>query len=339
MEPLPLRYPRDIWAVSKQIDGLGGEWTYQIFTYRALNFHTPSVPPLLAEPLSGFDALWQEVWFKGWAMSAGVSSPEIGSAVATFSVFRSVFDASSAEWPMPEAGESTIGKHTVPIIGLVDHDTLLFQHGWSDWPENHAPGRLTREYIDHFAVELWASRPATRGPRQNTVESLTRAAGKPEFAQIWRRPGRRGNEDLPRTDVQLRWWESYSLEENCPGEVLCLVASKRIRVAVAMVLYAPTKATVIDLFVWPGYRGRGYAGLLESIIADRAEARGINTLSVIVLDADVARGNVNASQFLRSRGYELTEYPDAQVRIVGERMLNTEIPPINLPVSDPIDKY
>lgn len=337
MEPLPLRYPRDIWAASKQIDGLGGEWTYQIFTYRAINFHNPSVPPLWAEPLSSFDALWQEVWFKGWAMTGGVPSPEIGSAVAAFSVFRSVFDAPSDEWPMPETDEPTIGKHTIPVIGIVDQDTLLFQHGWSDWPRNHAPGKITREYIDRFAVELWANRPAGHGPRQSTVESLARAAGQSEFAQLWRQSGRRGTEDLPGADLQLRWWESYSLEENSPGEVLCLVTTRRIRVAVAMVVYAPTEATVIDLFVWPGYRRHGYGSLLESIIADRAQLRGINHLNIIVLDADVVRSSVRASRFLTSRGYEFIEHPDEQVRIVGKRMLNTEIPSINLPMSDPLD--
>jgi GNAT superfamily N-acetyltransferase len=292
MEPLQLRYPRDVWAAAKQIDGLGGEWSYIVFTNRAFNFHAPRIPPHWWEPLSSFDALWEEVWFRGWAMTAGVPSTEIGSAAATFSVFRSVFSAASEEWPMPEPGEPTIGQHTVSVIGIIDQDTLLFRHGWSNWPENFAPGRLTREYIDHYAVELSANRLAGSGPLQNTVESLAKAAGKPEFARIWRQPGRRGTEDMDVPDVQLRWWESYSLEENCPGEVLCLVLSKRIRVAVALVVYAPMQATIIDLFVWPGYRRRGYASVLEAIVADRAKSHGANHLEAIVLDADVVRSSV-----------------------------------------------
>ena len=213
----------------------------------------------------------------------------------------------------------------------------LFRHGWSIWPKNYTPGRLTREYIDRYAVALSANRPAGLGPLQKTVESLATAAGKPEFARIWRQSGRRGTEDIGAPDVQLRWWESYSLEENCPGEVLCLVLSKRIRVAVAMVVYAPTQATIIDLFVWPGYRRRGYASLLESIVADRAKSHGANHLEAIVLDADVARGSVSASRFLRSCGYELTEHPDAEVRIIGKRALNIGIPPANLSMADPFD--
>ena len=99
--------------------------------------------------------------------------------------------------------------------------------------------------------------------------------------------------------------------------MLCLVLARRIRVAVAMVVYPPAEATIVDLFVWPGYRRCGYPRLLESIIAERAKARGANHLNVIVLDADVARNNVGASELLSSRGYELTEHPDNQVRIVS----------------------
>ena len=80
-------HPRDSWAAVKQTDGLGGEWTCQVFIHRALNFHMSTVPPLWAEPLSSFDALWQEAWFKSHAMNAGVSQARIGLETATFPSF------------------------------------------------------------------------------------------------------------------------------------------------------------------------------------------------------------------------------------------------------------
>jgi hypothetical protein len=39
MYPQSYNHPRDIWAAAKQIDGLRGEWTYQVFNHRALNLH------------------------------------------------------------------------------------------------------------------------------------------------------------------------------------------------------------------------------------------------------------------------------------------------------------
>lgn len=318
MYPQRFTHPRDIWAAAKQIDGLGGEWTYQIFNHRALNFHRPTAPPHWAEPLSGFDSLFQEVWFQGHALAAGVPRQNVGSATAAFQVFRSVFSAPSDEWPIPEPDERSIGRHVVPILGIAGKDTLLFQHGWSDWPKDHALGRLTRKYIDNYGTELWINRPVSFGPQASTVDTLAAAAGTPEFARIWTSPGRRGIEDIDQ-GIQLRWWEAFSLEERSPGEVLCIVTQRRVRVAVAMVVYRPEEASIIDLFVWPGYRRLGYASLLESIVADRAQRRGLNRLNLIALDADVVKGRVAAVSFLESRGYALSEYTDQQLQISGVR--------------------
>jgi GNAT superfamily N-acetyltransferase len=318
MRPQRLVHPRDIWAAAKQIDGLGGEWTYQVFNHRALNFHLPTLPPHWAEPLSSFDSLYQEVWFQGFAVDAGVPLEYAGSATASFQVFRSVFSASSNEWPMPENGERIIGQHSVPIVGIADQDTLLFQHGWSDWPKDHAIGRLTRNYIESYGTELWVNRPVGCGPRAVTVEELVATTGTSDFARIWRSSGRRGIEDIGR-DLQVRWWEAFSLEVGYPAEVLCLTAERYLRVAVAYVIYEPTVTAIIDLFVWPGYRRCGYATLLEAIITRRARMNGSEQLSIIVLDADVVNGRTAAVSFLESCGYEITEYTDHQVQIYGVR--------------------
>jgi GNAT superfamily N-acetyltransferase len=321
MHPQQLRHPRDIWAAAKQIDGLGGEWTYQVFNHRALNFHLSTIPPFWAESLSGFDYLMQEMLLIGHAMNGHVPRQNIGSATAAFEVFPSVFSATSDEWPMPEEDEQSIGRHTVSILGIVDKDTLLFQHRWSSWPKDYASGRLTREYIDNYGTELWVNRPVSFGPRASTVDALAEAVGTPEFAKIWASWGRRGVEDIEQ-GLQLRWWESYSLEQDCPGEVVCLVAQKRIRVAVAMVIYGPAEATIIDLFVWPGYRRLGYARLLEASVADRARRRGVSKLNLMVLDADIVKGRTAAVGLLESCGYDLTEYANQQVQISGVRALD-----------------
>jgi GNAT superfamily N-acetyltransferase len=317
-QPQRYSHPRDAWAAAKQIDGLGGEWTYQVFNHRALNFHLTAVPPHWAEPLSSFDSFCQEVWLRGHALGAGVRLQNVGSTTVAFKVFPSVFSATSDKWPMPEEDERSIGCHAVSIVGIEDEDTLLFQHGWPEWPKDHALGRLTREYVDNHAIELWVIRPANYGPQASTVDRLAQAAGKPEFKSLWASPGLRGVQDVG-PDLQLRWWETYSLEEQCPGEVLCLVFQKRLRVATAMVTYCPGEATIFDLFVWPGYRRGGYGSLLESSVADRARLRGADKLNSAVLNADMVKGGVAAMGFLESRGYSLTEYSDRQLQIFGSR--------------------
>ena len=112
---------------------------------------------------------------------------------------------------------------------------------------DYAVGHLTREYVDNYGTELWVNRTVSYGSKADTVEALVAATGQPKFATIWESSGRRGIEDIA-DDLQIRWWESYSLEEGWPGEVLCLVVDRRVRVVVAMVVYGPDNATIINLF-------------------------------------------------------------------------------------------
>src|SRR5947209_1711820 len=51
-----------LWPLAKQIDELGGEWTFQIFTYRVINFHFPQLPALFYEPIPSFDRLALEAF-------------------------------------------------------------------------------------------------------------------------------------------------------------------------------------------------------------------------------------------------------------------------------------
>jgi len=322
LEPLPLQYPRDIWAAAKQIDELGGEWSYLCFSFRALNFHLYHVAPLWFEPLRGFDELYQEAYFRALAEGLRVPATYAGEISATFEVFKSVFSAPTNSWLLPEQGESPIGRHTVSIVGIQDDDTLRFQHGWSDWPKDFAIGSISRAYIDRYATELWVSRRYGAGPLNSTFDKLINIQGSPEYASMWRKPGRRGSETITdQPDLRIRWWESFSIQENAPGEVVALTLSDTIRVAVALVLYEPEEATIMDLFVWPGYRRRGFATILERIVAQRATSRGIRKLSVLVLDADVVRGQERATRFLASRGYAIQHYENCQVRMQAERDL------------------
>jgi GNAT superfamily N-acetyltransferase len=89
------------------------------------------------------------------------------------------------------------------------------------------------------------------------------------------------------------------------------------------VVYGPADAAIIDLFVWPTYRRRGYVTLLESKISDRAALRGAGELNIVVLDADVIKGRAAAVGFLNSRGYNLTEYDNRQLQILGTRAMNS----------------
>lgn len=181
-------------------------------------------------------------------------------------------------------------------------------------------GGISRDYIDRYATELWVSRRYGAGPLNSTFDKLIKTQGSPEYASIWRKSGRRGSETITdQPDLRIRWWESFSIQDNAPGEVVALTLSDTIRVAVAIVLYEPEEAAIMDLFVWPRYRRRGFATILEGIVAQRATSRGIRKLSALVLDADVVRGEERATRFLATMGYAIQHYENCQVRMQAER--------------------
>jgi hypothetical protein len=51
----------NMWQVAKQIDELGGEWTYRVFVHRAANFNLVSLPITFYEPIESFDKLELEL--------------------------------------------------------------------------------------------------------------------------------------------------------------------------------------------------------------------------------------------------------------------------------------
>jgi len=319
--PVQYRHRRDIWAAAKQVDGLGGEWTYLNFIFRAANFHSIARPPEWAEPLGGFDQLYQEVWFNSWAVKAGITLENIGTTSASIIVFRSAFSASDNLWPMPEPDEAPIGRHSITIIGIVDEDTLLFRHDWSDWPKGY--GRISREYIEEYASELWVVRPFGAGPIKSSIRSLVRAAGKPEYTSLWTLSRISGSKIVPGCDdLRVRFWQTFSAQRDLTGEIVAIELGPNIRVAIAMVLYSSNETYILDLFVWPPYRRSGYGSILEKFIASRGESKGSSYISSIVLEGDVIKGEEAAEGFLIRRGYELAYYEDSQTSISGHRKLH-----------------
>jgi GNAT superfamily N-acetyltransferase len=275
-----------------------------------------------ADPLASFDRVREELWFRVWAIESGVSPADVMSVSVAMEVFRSVFSAQDNDLPLPEPDEPPIGRHVVNVFAADGDDHLLFRHGWSNWPADFAVGRLSREYFDRYATEVWSTRRCDRGPRAATIETMTASPGTDKFRDLWLTGGRRGTETLDKGRL-LAWWETYSLQDQADAEVVALVRRNgvRVREAVALVEYAGREAIIADLFVWPPFRRQGLGTLLERHVAQRARQRGAESLRCVVYDADTVHANTVQIAFLRSRTYEISEYPDRQVRIEASRPL------------------
>lgn len=331
IDPSLISSPKDFWALVKQIDGLGGEWTYDIFMIRALNFHQHFVAPYYYEPLGSFDALALEALLRQRADHAGVPLDEQGNVSLSMQVFASIFDSRDGRISLPEAGERMVGRHCVNILGLENADSLVFRLAWSGWAKGNGIGYLSREYMERFATGCWVGRRWDRGPASHDAAELVLAsADGSEIVRLWREWRTSGRRSGDHPGLSLHWHTTRSIASDCQAEVLVLAfrgADPRVvvRAGVAVLLLmddvGKKVSTLTDLYIWPTYRRRGYGVLLERFAAERAAGAGSKRLAVCVWDADCATGKTGATAFLDNLGYAVESYPGAQMVARGIRDL------------------
>jgi GNAT superfamily N-acetyltransferase len=323
-EPLEEFSFEDFWPLAKQIDGLGGEWSFSIFVARALTFHRYSFPPLFYEPLSSFDRLGLEAHLRQRLDRLAPQEGLYQSVSAAFEVFPSIFDAEDGIVPLPEEDEPSIGRHSVTILGVSDQDTLVFRNSWGGW-NTTGIGYLTREYFDRYCREAWVSRDATAGPMAETAEQLLGEVGDSEFARLWLTGRRRGAQTniSGRTDLRYRWFESWSLNDEASAEVIVLELNRKVRVGTAVLIHYHNESVNLsvlsELFIWPTYRRQGYGRLLESIAVDRSKQSGSFEIAVYLWDADAVKGKEVARQFLQRTGYSVEEFASGEAVFYGKK--------------------
>lgn len=319
--PVSQFQPGDVWPLTKQIDGLGGEWTFPTFMWRAMNFHLVNVPPSYYEPVSSFERLRLEALLIQRAASM-VPDPELGMLSVVVKVFPSIFSVLDGVLVLPEEGESCIGQHFLTVLGVQDESTVVFANTWSGWKSDHI-GYLSREYFDRYAQEGWILRLWNRGPLAATAETLLSSNNSGEFRRLWHSTRRQGTIRNIGGDnsLRLRWYECWSLQAETPAELLVLELEGRIRVAVAVLVHHTTMSDLSELFVWPNYRRRGYGKLLEEAAADRSRQAGSQELGFYVWNADVVQRNNQAVSFLVNRGFTIQQFEDCQAAMYGKRKI------------------
>ena len=321
-EPIGRLEPVDLWPLTKQIDGLGGEWTFPVFMWRAINFHLMASPPLYYEPVSNFDRLSLEALLHQRATNV-VPYAEQGSLLIVVKVFPSIFDARDGVVNLPEEGEPCIGQHTLSVLGIQDENTLVIRNSWSGWKDDHI-GYLSRGYFDRYGQEGSIARMWNRGPTAATVETLLRGGDGVEFRKLWPSGRRWGTVTNVAGEKRLRfkWYECWSLQEEVPAEFLTLELDGRTRVAVAVLVHYPGVSELSELFVWPNYRRRGYGSLLEEAAADRGRQAASQELGIYVWNSDTVRQGDQAEGFLASRGYAIERYEKCQAVMYGKRKIH-----------------
>ncbi len=269
--------PFDVWALTKQIDELGGEWTYNLFLPRTTNFHFASQPVDFYEQLADFDHIGVAALMMDRARRSGLPELEIGSLLVDFAAYSSVFNPVDGFIPTPSSTERFIGRHTASVLRVIDSETVVVAHAWSGWTPDHT-AKMTRSFFDEYGTGAQLSRPWNRGPLGNTAETLLQTSDPQEFLRLWRTPRKSFSEfkTLPEGRVKFSCFETWSLQSEAPAEVLTLELREGVRVGVGIIVHELGESSIGDLFIWPPYRRRGFGMALEGFAAERASVASHN---------------------------------------------------------------
>lgn len=313
----------DLWVLTKQIDELGGEWSFPIFTHRAVNFLIGWREPIFYEPISGFERLGLEALLKGKAV-AYCPARIRGDVGVSIKVFPSIFGSDDGLIPVPGDSESPIGEHFMAVLGVKDIDTLIIRNSWSGWRRQAGGvGYLTRQYFEEYGTEAMLARPWEYGPDFDTVEALLRCEDKDTFNRLWRRKRRYGTRSVPgNPDLSLSWYGCWSLDLECSAEILMLKVGRRISAGVAILIHrsGESLSELSDIFVWPSYRRQGYGRLLDEFAAERARKAKSVKLGIYLWNSDAVKGKDRAVSFMRSANYtEIEESSGSQLVAYGRR--------------------
>jgi GNAT superfamily N-acetyltransferase len=333
LKPVTGRFARDLWVLSKQIDGLGGEWGFDVFIRRAWNFHFS--PLWLYEPLRNFNDAWLSVWMRQKAARMEVESEKVGGTSVSFRYWASMLNSEDGVVPMPSAGDRYMGVHSVQLIGAPTRDDLAFFTAWSGWAKGDGIGILSREYLDAHATGYIAERSWDIGPLGETTNSLFRTHSSPEFRDLWTRPRPRLQIRM-KGPLKLEIYEGWSYGYACPAHLYIILLhqprSSPVRVASCLVHHRygkhtratrPFTSEIVDLFVWPPYRRQRYGRILERVGSQRAQTRGTDVIRIAVWQADCAKpeSQERAISFLRNRKYVIEAAEGRQRAFEGTRSL------------------
>src|ERR1700694_3732138 len=190
----PLSDLQDDYFLAKEIDNIPGEWTYKIFTLRALQYLARI--PMMYEPLGSYRQILRAVQYRLRRISNGETldfAPDVSLSLA---VFESIFDSTTGVIGRPRKGEKQVGVHSIRVVDSRVDGSLRFANTWgTDWGDQGF-GVVSRSYVQHHLKDGWLRR-ANLGPNPIDIVALKQVRTPEEFARL-SQPGQAWDRiDLP----------------------------------------------------------------------------------------------------------------------------------------------
>lgn len=218
-------------------------------------------------------------------------------------VYESIFTVGiDGVVPMPKPDEVYVGQHAVIVCGYKDDDSsqaesngqlsgrFTIQNSWgSEWGENGF-GYISYEYVRTYGVEVF-----TQG--EIFVPFLTERE-----VHVYPR--------ITRKFEKVRVWVTWCLENVLTSELLVAFQLEHSKHKLAGWIICAIRDNhwssfeVVDFFVWPEFRRRGYGSVLLDVAEETARENGIYAISgwISVDDVD-PNGHPTHQHFFARRGF------------------------------------
>lgn len=326
--------PADFWRLTKEIDGLPGEWTYPIFTSRAQAFHTSPLGKLqFYDSIGNDDFVPLLIAIALQLANQRVDRVYWPRVSVTMQVFRSIFSTpGDGLVPLPDPEERPVGQHTVRLTGYDGAArTWQFANSWgTEWGDK-GYGKLTGAYRKKYVTEVWQQQFDRRFTAENfhtamDIDKLDRRTWLASAARYTRVTEDQLLSRL-RERIHIRMTDVASLGTNRTVDVLEAVTTTGTRIGWAHLSHGfredAESAVVTEFFVWPPYRRRGVAAMLEGVIEQRAKEVGYRSILLHIHEADAVACRPLATTSAQALGYQLSK-SDARrpnLALIGRKQL------------------
>jgi GNAT superfamily N-acetyltransferase len=216
-----------------------------------------------------------------------------GSIMLSFNVYTSFYDSyDDGIVPMPSSTDSWVGSHCVAVIGYDDNKKLLtFINSWGEDYGDSGFGYLPYDYMNDYVIEALADASTERFAVDSTSGINKCIEHHEENLRLF--CGISKGYTFIHNNIMI-----YDLYDS-NNDLLGWIINSKVN---------STTVELIDFFVWPENRKKGYGQLLINQMIEYEQTVGVKKIvGWMSIDDTRISGVQAATQFFRNRNWDYVQ--------------------------------